>query len=91
MAAKPKWQIEFEPAARKELKKLGNVSAARIIKTLEERIATLDDPRDLGKPLVGDWSGYWRWRMGDYRVIAKIVDKRIVILVVRVAHRREVY
>ena len=91
MAAKPKWQIEFEPAALKELKKLGKVPAARIIKTLEERIATLDDPRDLGKPLVGDWSGYWRWRMGDYRVIAKIEDKRIVILVVRVAHRREVY
>ena len=91
MAAKPKWRIEFDPAALKELKKLGKAPAARIIKTLETRIATLDDPRDLGKPLVGDWSGYWRWRMGDYRVIAKIVDDRVVILVVRVAHRREVY
>jgi len=96
VAAKPKWQIEFDAAALKELKKLGKAPASRIIKTLETRIATLDDPRDLGKPLVGDWSGYWRWRlkenMGcDYRVIAKIADDRVVILVVRVAHRREVY
>lgn len=91
MAAVPKWRIEFEPRAVKELKKLGKTPAARIIRTLEERIATLEDPRDLGKPLVGDWTGYWRWRMGDYRVIAKIEDDRVVMLVVRVAHRREVY
>lgn len=87
----PKWAIEFTPQAAKELKKLGKPAAARIIRVLEERIATLDDPRDLGKPLVGDWSGYWRWRMGDYRVIAKIEDKRVVVLVVRVAHRSGVY
>ncbi len=85
------WRIEFTPAAAKELKKLGREPAARIIRTLEQRIATLDDPRELGKSLVGDWSGFWRWRMGDYRVIAKIEDERVVILVVRVAHRREVY
>ena len=81
------WTVEFHP----ELKKLGKAPAARIIKVLEERIATLDNPRDLGKPLVGDWSGYWRWRMEDYHVIAKIEDERVVILVVRVAHRGGVY
>ena len=87
----PKWQIEFEPAAAKELKKLGREPAGRIVDMLERRVATLDDPRDLGKALLGEWSGYWRWRVGDYRVIAKIENERVVIVVVRVAHRREVY
>ena len=86
-----KWKVEFDPAAAKELKKLGREPARRIVETLEKRIASLDDPRELGKPLLGDWSGFWRWRVGDYRIIARIEDERIVILVVRVAHRREVY
>lgn len=86
-----KWAIEFDPAAAKELKKLGSEPARRIIETLEKRIASLEDPRELGKPLLGEWSGFWRWRVGDYRIIARIEDERVVIFVVRVAHRREVY
>lgn len=85
------WKIEFLPEAAKELKKLGRSEAARIIKTLEERIATQDDPRTLGSALTGDHGGYWRWRIGDYRVVAKIEDERVLILVVRVGHRRQVY
>ena len=85
------WTIEFVPAAAKELKKLGRVEAGRIIATLETRIASLDDPRTLGSALTGDLGGLWRWRIGDYRVVARIVDERITILVVRVGHRREVY
>jgi len=85
------WLIEFQPEAAKELKKLGREAAARIVRTLETRIAPLDDPRALGAPLEGEHDGYWRWRIGDYRVIARIEDERITILVVRVAHRREVY
>jgi mRNA interferase RelE/StbE len=85
------WTIEFLPDAAKELKKLGRSEAARIIRTLEQRIAPLDDPRMLGAPLKGEHEAYWRWRIGDYRVIAKIEDARVLILVVRVAHRREVY
>ena len=85
------WQIEFHPQAAKELRKLDRTVTARIIRTLEERIAPLDDPRTLGSTLVGEHAGYWRWRIGDYRVIARIEDERITILVVRVAHRREVY
>lgn len=85
------WKIEFLPEAAKELKKLGRSEAARIIKTLEERIATQNDPRTLGSALTGDRAGYWRWRIGDYRVVAKIEDERVLILVVRVGHRREVY
>jgi mRNA interferase RelE/StbE len=85
------WTIEFVPAARKELKKLGRAEAARIIGTLETRIAARDDPRKLGSALAGELGGLWRWRIGDYRVVARIEDERITILVVRVAHRREVY
>jgi mRNA interferase RelE/StbE len=85
------WAIEFVPAAEKELKKLGRSEAARIIRTLEERIAPLDDPRSIGAPLKGEHDGYWRWRIGDYRVIAQIEDECVVILVIRIAHRREVY
>lgn len=91
MASEPRWAIEFVPEAAKELKKLGHAEAARIIRTLEERIAMLEDPRTLGAPLTGDHAGYWRWRIGDYRVIVRIEEQRVTILVVRVAHRREVY
>jgi mRNA interferase RelE/StbE len=85
------WTIEFVPAAATELKKLGRAEAGRIIATLKARIATLDDPRRLGEALAGDLAGLWRWRIGDYRVIARIEDQKLLILVVRVAHRREVY
>ncbi|SFJ89751.1 mRNA interferase RelE/StbE [Sphingomonas sp. NFR04] len=85
------WAIEFAPEAAKELRKLSKQKAGRILRTLEERIAALEDPRSLGAALTGDHSGYWRWRIGDYRVIARIEDARVVILVVRVGHRREVY
>lgn len=85
------WRIEFLPEAAKELKKLDRTAAARIVTTLEERIAPLADPRVLGGALIGDHAGLWRWRIGDYRVVARIDDKRITVLVVRVAHRREVY
>ena len=85
------WAIEFLPEAAKELRKLDRTAAARIVTTLEERIAVLDDPRTLGSALTGDHAGFWRWRIGDYRVVARIEDERITVLVVRVAHRREVY
>jgi mRNA interferase RelE/StbE len=84
------WRIEFLPAAEKELAKLGRAEAKRIIETLKTRIAPLDDPRRLGSALSGQLGGLWRWRIGDYRVVARIEDERITILVVRVAHRREV-
>lgn len=85
------WRIEFVPQAAKELKKLGRVEAGRILTVLERRIAPLEDPRELGAPLRGEHDGFWRWRVGDYRIVARIEDERVLILVVRVAHRREVY
>lgn len=85
------WAIEFLPEAARDLKKLDRAVAARILSTLEDRIATLDNPRMIGAALTGDHAGYWRWRIGDYRVVARVEDARITILVVRVAHRRDVY
>ena len=85
------WTIELLPQAAKELKAIDRTAAARIIRTLEQRIATLDDPRMLGAGLTGDHAGYWRWRIGDCWMAARIEYERIAILVVRVAHRREVY
>jgi mRNA interferase RelE/StbE len=85
------WSIVFHPAAAKELKKLDRKTAARILHTLETRIATLEDPRAMGAPLKGEHEGYWRWRVGNYRIVAIIQDERVTILITRVAHRREVY
>ncbi|RHW17697.1 type II toxin-antitoxin system RelE/ParE family toxin [Sphingomonas gilva] len=82
------WAIEFLPEAAKELGKLDRTAAARIVKTLERRIAVPDDPRTIGSALAGGHAGCRRWRIGDYRVVARIGDERIVILAVRAAHRR---
>ena len=86
------WEIEFDPAAVKELAKLDKQVARRIVQFLRERIAPLGDPRSVGEPLHGDQLGaFWKYRLGDHRVVAEISDRRIVIVVVRVGHRREVY
>jgi mRNA interferase RelE/StbE len=85
------WTIEFLPEIEKDLRRIGKAEAKRIVATLETRIAKLDDPRQLGSALSGDLSGLWRWRIGDYRVVARIEDERVTILVVRVGHRRKVY
>ena len=86
------WQIEFDPSAVKELAKLDKPVARRIVQFLRERIAALTDPRSLGEALRGDELGsFWKYRLGDYRVVAEIIDRRVVIIVVRVGHRREVY
>ena len=86
------WRIEFDPAAVKELAKLDKPVARRIVQFLRDRIAPLTDPRSLGEALRGDELGsFWKYRLGDYRVVAEIVDRRVVIIVVRIGHRREVY
>jgi mRNA interferase RelE/StbE len=86
------WRIRFDPAAQKELSKLGHESAKRILKFLDERVAKLDDPRSIGEALKGSELGeFWKYRVGDYRLIADIQDGILCILVVRVGNRREVY
>jgi mRNA interferase RelE/StbE len=85
------WRVEFDVAAAKELRKLGAAERQRILKFLRQRIATDDDPRRLGTALTGEFSGLWRYRIGDYRLIASIEDGRFTVLILRVGHRREIY
>jgi mRNA interferase RelE/StbE len=85
------WRIEFDADAAKDLRKLGGPARALILRCLRERIATAENPRRFGKALTGDLAGLWRYRIGDYRVIATFEDDAFVVLVLRVAHRREVY
>ena len=87
----PVWRIEFDRAAVRDLRKLGVDAERRVLRFLRERIAGSDDPRRLGHALTGDRSGLWRYRVGDYRIVAAIEDQRFVVLVVTVGHRREVY
>ena len=85
------WRIEFEQAAQRELNKLDPQAAKRILKFLSERLAPSADPRRLGETLHGKLSDYWKYRVGDYRIIATIEDDKLRILVVRIGNRREVY
>jgi mRNA interferase RelE/StbE len=86
------WTVEFDPAAAKELRKLDGQVARRILAFLRERVAPLDDPRSLGEALRGDALGeFWKYRLGDYRIVVRIVDSRLIVIVVRIGHRREVY
>ena len=82
------WRIEFTKNADKAMRKLDKGIAARVLDELDE-IAKLDDPRSRGKALTGNLSGVWRYRVGDYRILCDIEDGRLIV--VDVAHRREVY
>ena len=86
------WTVEFDPAAAKELHKLDPAVAKRVIGFLRARLAPIDDPRSLGEALRGDTLGdYWKYRLGDHRIIVRIVDRRLVVIVVRIGHRSDVY
>lgn len=84
------WQVEFEEAALKDLAKLDKQVARRIITFLRERVS--NDPRSVGEALKGSKLGaFWKYRVGDYRIVASIEDGALRVLVVRVGNRREVY
>ena len=86
------WRIEFSQAAERELGKLDPQIARRILKVLHERIAPAGDPRAFGEALRGSELGeFWKYRVGDYRLICNIEDAVLRILVLRVGIRREVY
>jgi mRNA interferase RelE/StbE len=86
------WRIEFAEDARKELLRLDPPVARRIHAFLTERLARLDDPRSVGEALKGAKLGsFWKYRVGDWRIIAAIEDGVMRILVLRVGNRREVY
>jgi mRNA interferase RelE/StbE len=87
----PVWRVEFDRDAARDLRKLDVPTQRRILRYLRERIATEEDPRRFGHALTGHLKGLWRYRIGDYRLVASIEDGRFVVLVVTVGHRREVY
>jgi mRNA interferase RelE/StbE len=86
------WRIDLTRAADRELEQLDPQIARRILRFLHQRLGPLDDPRSLGEPLHGDRLGsFWKYRVGDYRVIAEIEDQQVRVLVIRVGHRSQVY
>jgi mRNA interferase RelE/StbE len=86
-----KWTVEFDDRARRDLRKLDGSIQQTILRYLRERVATSEDPRRFGKPLRRNLAGLWRYRVEDYRLICRIEDEHIVVLVLQVGHRREVY
>jgi mRNA interferase RelE/StbE len=85
------WKVEISPTALKQLNKLDRPDSRRILKFLRERVEKLDDPRTIGGRLQGTLSEFWKYRVGDYRLICSLQSDRLVVLVLRIAHRREVY
>jgi mRNA interferase RelE/StbE len=85
------WTIEYARSARKAVEKLDPQTRGRLRRFLEVRVAELEDPRSIGKALTGPLASFWSYRLGDHRVLCEIQDRRVVILVVTIGNRRDVY
>jgi mRNA interferase RelE/StbE len=83
------WQIEWDDRARKELRSLDFPIQKKILSYLRERAT--DNPHNFGRGLVGDKSGLWRYRVEDYRIVCRLEEHRLVVLVLAVGHRKEIY
>ncbi len=86
-----KYHVEFSKNADKEFSKLDSFTKRLIISWIYKNLEDTEDPRSKGKPLKGDKKDQWRYRIGDYRIIAKIIDNKLIILVIKIGHRRDVY
>ena len=85
------FHVEFSESARRVIRKMDKFTQKMIINWVEKNLEGCEDPRLHGKPLSGDKSGQWRYRIGDYRIISLIEDDRLIILVLAVGHRRDIY
>jgi len=85
------WVIEYSDTAKKQLRKLDKTIAKRIVDFMDNSVAARGYPRNCGKALKGQLGELWRYRIGDYRVICKIQDEVLRVLVIEVGHRKEVY
>lgn len=85
------WKIEYAGTARKQLRKLDKAMARRILDFMDERVAASDDPRLVGKALKGPLGDLWSYRVGDFRILCDIQDGKLIVLVLQVGNRREVY
>lgn len=86
-----RYTVEFTVRALKDLKKLDRHTAALILGWIRKNLENCENPRQHGKGLTANKSGQWRYRVGDYRLLAEIEDSKIRILILNVGHRREVY
>ena len=86
-----KYSVEYTRQAVKDLKKLDRPTAALILGWIEKNLVGCEDPRRHGKGLTANRSGQWRYRVGDYRILADIQEDKIIILVLGVGHRKEIY
>jgi mRNA interferase RelE/StbE len=87
-----RWVVELDARALKELRKIGSSDRGRILKYLRDTVATREDPTSLGKALTGgELAGLWRYRVGDYRILARLEHDRLVVYVVEIGNRREIY
>jgi mRNA interferase RelE/StbE len=86
------WRIEFDRRAEKELAKLEPAATDRILRFLRDRVAKLENPRSIGEALKGSKLGdFWKYRVGDFRIIVSIEDDRVTVLVLRIGDRKEIY
>ncbi len=85
------YQVEYTKTALKQLKKMDKQIAAFILSFIEQKLVDCEDPRLYGKALQGNHLGKWRYRVGDYRILAQINDTTIIITVLEIGHRREIY
>lgn len=85
------WNYQITAKALKQLRKLGPEPARRIIAFLDDRVTGCEDPRQFGKCLKGDLGEFWRYRVDDYRILCRIHDGLLQVLVVRIGHRRDIY
>lgn len=85
------WKIKYAELAAKQMQKLDKKISNQIDKYLNERVAKQKNPRVLGKPLLHNKSGLWRYRVNDYRVICHLENNELIVLVLRVGHRKRVY
>ncbi len=83
--------INYSDKALKSLRKMDKQNARRIVDFMDLRIAVLDNPRESGKSLKGELGEFWRYRVGDYRVLCEIRDDELVILAATIGHRRKIY
>jgi mRNA interferase RelE/StbE len=85
------WEIEYNPEALKDLRKLDRAIQREILEYMERHIVAAADPRKFGKPLRGSKFGLWRYRLRNYRIVCELYDKRLVVLVVAIGHRSTIY
>ena len=83
------YKVAYLNSVEEDLKKLDKATARKILNRIETYLAC--DPKELGKPLKGEFQGYWRYRWGNYRVIYKISEREILILILRISNRKDVY